>query len=220
MPVTTVSTPTAVHARENDSPLALLEKRVLVWIAQRLPRCVGSDHLTLLGFAAMIGVGAAFAASSRDPQFLYLVPPLLAVNWFGDSLDGTVARVRNRQRPRYGYYVDHIVDIVGAWAALTTRWTGWNSPTVMRLSMNCQRVKPSSECGSSRYTASVPARCAVGTYSVPAGNSRLARSGATVSTVSKRTGLGFWLSGTSASPSGGTFVATSGLNVSSRRATR
>jgi len=114
MPVTTVSTPTAVHARQNDSPLASLEKRVLVWIAQRLPRRVGSDHLTLLGLAAMIGVGTAFAASSRDPGFLYLVPPLLAVNWFGDSLDGTVARVRNRQRPRYGYYVDHIVDIVGA----------------------------------------------------------------------------------------------------------
>lgn len=115
MPVTTTaSAPTAVHARQNDSPLASLEQRVLVWIAQRLPRRIGSDHLTLLGLAAMIGVGAAFAASSREPRSLYLVPLLLAVNWFGDSLDGTVARVRNRQRPRYGYYVDHVVDIVGA----------------------------------------------------------------------------------------------------------
>jgi archaetidylinositol phosphate synthase len=52
--------------------------------------------------------------SSRDPHLLYLVPPLLAMNWFGDSLDGTVARVRDQQRPRYGYYVDHVVDIVGA----------------------------------------------------------------------------------------------------------
>jgi archaetidylinositol phosphate synthase len=114
MPVTTVSAPTATHARRNDSPLASLEKRVLVWMAQRLPRRVGSDHLTLLGLTAMVGVGAAFAASSQEPRILYVVPPLLAVNWFGDSLDGTVARVRNRQRPRYGYYVDHVVDVIGA----------------------------------------------------------------------------------------------------------
>ncbi len=102
------------HARQHDSLLATLEKRLLVWIAVRLPRAVGSDHLTALGLLSMVGVGAAFAASAYDPRVLYLVPPLLVVNWFGDSLDGTVARVRNRQRPRYGYYVDHVVDIVGA----------------------------------------------------------------------------------------------------------
>lgn len=114
MTVTTVSTPTAAHARQNDSALAALEKRVLIWIAQRLPRAIGSDHLTLLGLVSMLAVGVAFAVSSRDPRVLYLVPGLLALNWFGDSLDGTVARVRDQQRPRYGYYVDHIVDIVGA----------------------------------------------------------------------------------------------------------
>lgn len=104
------------HARQNASVLASLEKRVLIWIAERLPRAVGSDHLTALGLLSMLGVGAAFAASARDPRVLYLVPVLLALNWFGDSLDGTVARVRNRQRPRYGYYIDHVVDIVGACA--------------------------------------------------------------------------------------------------------
>lgn len=104
------------HARHNASVLATLEKRVLIWIAERLPRAVGPDHLTALGLMSMAGVGAAFAASSREPWLLYLVPGLLALNWFGDSLDGTVARVRNRQRPRYGYYVDHVVDIVGACA--------------------------------------------------------------------------------------------------------
>jgi archaetidylinositol phosphate synthase len=108
------TTPSATHARQNDSPLASLEKRLLVWIAQRLPRAIGSDHLTLLGLTSMVGVGVAFAYSARDPRVLYLVPVLLAMNWFGDSLDGTVARVRNRQRPRYGYYVDHVVDVVGA----------------------------------------------------------------------------------------------------------
>jgi archaetidylinositol phosphate synthase len=114
MTVRTASTPTAAHARQHDSVLAALEKRVLIWIARRLPPAIGPDHLTLLGLLAMLGVGGAFALSFREPRVLYLVPGLLALNWFGDSLDGTVARVRDQQRPRYGYYVDHIVDIVGA----------------------------------------------------------------------------------------------------------
>ena len=114
MSLTTVPAPAGAHARHNTSPLAALEKRVLVAIARRLPRAIGSDHLTLLGLLSMLGVGAAFALSSRAPLVLYLVPLLLAMNWFGDSLDGTVARVRDQQRPRYGFYVDHVVDIVGA----------------------------------------------------------------------------------------------------------
>ena len=114
MTVTTVSTPAAAHARQNDSALASFEKRVLIRIAPRLPRAIGSDHLTLLGLVSMLAVGAVFALSSRDPRVLYLIPGLLALNWFGDSLDGTAARVREQQRPRHGYYVDHIVDIVGA----------------------------------------------------------------------------------------------------------
>jgi archaetidylinositol phosphate synthase len=110
----TAAAPTADHARQNDSALASVEKRLLIWIARRLPRAIGPDHLTALGMLSMLGVGAAFAASSIEPRLLYLVPILLALNWFGDSLDGTVARVRDEQRPRYGYYVDHVVDIVGA----------------------------------------------------------------------------------------------------------
>ena len=99
------------HVREHRSVLAEVEKRTLVWLAVRLPRWVNSDHLTGLGAIAMLGTGAAFAAASLSPWTLLLVPPMLAVNWFGDSLDGTVARVRNTQRPRYGYYVDHVVDV-------------------------------------------------------------------------------------------------------------
>lgn len=114
MSTVTAPPPTAEHARQNHSPLAAVETRVLVWVARRLPRWLGPDHLTLLGLLAMAGVGVAFAASARAPRVLYLVPLLLALNWLGDSLDGTVARVRNQQRPRYGYYVDHVVDIVGA----------------------------------------------------------------------------------------------------------
>jgi archaetidylinositol phosphate synthase len=96
--------------REHTSVLAESEKRLLVRMAGVLPAWVNSDHLTFLGAGAMLGVGACFWAGGAA---LLLVIPLLALNWFGDSLDGTLARVRNRQRPRYGYYVDHVLDAVG-----------------------------------------------------------------------------------------------------------
>ncbi len=102
------------HIREHGSLLAAPEKRALIWIAERLPRWVSSDHLTLLGLGAMLAAGLAYWASGSYPLALWLVVVALAVNWFGDSLDGTVARVRNQQRPMYGYYVDHVIDIVGA----------------------------------------------------------------------------------------------------------
>jgi phosphatidylglycerophosphate synthase len=86
------------------------EKRLLIWMAERLPRPVNSDHLTCAGLVALLGVGACFWVGGAA---LWLVIPLLAVNWLGDSLDGTVARVRHRERPRYGYYVDHVLDAVG-----------------------------------------------------------------------------------------------------------
>jgi phosphatidylglycerophosphate synthase len=79
-------------------------------MAGSLPRWVNSDHLTTLGAVAMFGVGACYWAGGAA---LLFVIPLLALNWFGDSLDGTLARVRNQQRPRYGYYVDHVLDAVG-----------------------------------------------------------------------------------------------------------
>jgi archaetidylinositol phosphate synthase len=96
--------------REHTSVLAESEKRLLVRMAGGLPAWVNSDHLTTLGAVAMFGVGACFWAGGTA---LLLVIPLLALNWFGDSLDGTLARVRNQQRPRYGYYVDHVLDAVG-----------------------------------------------------------------------------------------------------------
>ena len=96
--------------REHTSVLADSEKRLLVRIAGELPRWVNSDHLTTIGAVAMAGVGASFWIGGAA---LLLVIPFLALNWFGDSLDGTLARVRNQQRPRYGYYVDHVLDAVG-----------------------------------------------------------------------------------------------------------
>lgn len=109
----------APHIRVHTSALADIEKRTLVWMAERLPRRVNSDHLTALGAIAMVGTGIAFAATPLDPRWLLLVPVTLAINWFGDSLDGTLARVRQAQRPRYGYYLDHVVDVVNATVLFT-----------------------------------------------------------------------------------------------------
>jgi phosphatidylglycerophosphate synthase len=91
-----------------------LEKRVLLWLAARMPAWVNSDHLTVLGLLAMMGAGAAYWMGGHDVRWLHAVNALLAVNWFGDSLDGTLARFRDRCRPRYGFYVDHMVDMLGA----------------------------------------------------------------------------------------------------------
>jgi phosphatidylglycerophosphate synthase len=102
-------------ARVLTSILSPLEKRCLIWMAKRLPRRINSDHLTLLALVAMLGAGLSYWAASVNPWIgLVLVNVFLAINWFGDSLDGTLARVRNHQRPRYGFYVDHIVDAFGA----------------------------------------------------------------------------------------------------------
>lgn len=100
--------------RIQESLTAKIEKKVLLWSAARLPLWVSSDQLTCLGFAAMIlGCASYFLARWYRSGFL-LATLSLALNWFGDSLDGTVARVRNRQRPRYGFYVDHVIDSIGA----------------------------------------------------------------------------------------------------------
>jgi phosphatidylglycerophosphate synthase len=99
--------------RQQLSMLAAVEKKTLVFLARRMPPWVNSDHLTALGFVAMFAAGLGYWAASRDRRALVAVIAALAVNWFGDSLDGTLARVRNRLRPRYGFYVDHITDAIG-----------------------------------------------------------------------------------------------------------
>ena len=104
--------------RLQSSLLTPLEKRTLKWIVERLPEWVNSDQLTLLGFVAMLAAGALYVSSSKWPPALLLVNVCLAINWFGDSLDGTLARARNKQRPRYGYYVDHVIDALGTLALL------------------------------------------------------------------------------------------------------
>jgi archaetidylinositol phosphate synthase len=104
--------------RINHSLTANAEKKVLTWMAQRAPAWVSSDRLTALGFTAQIGAGLCYALSRYTDWGLLGVIACLVLNWFGDSMDGTLARVRNQQRPRYGFYVDHMVDIFGATALM------------------------------------------------------------------------------------------------------
>jgi archaetidylinositol phosphate synthase len=109
---------TSMHIREYGGLLAAPEKKALLWLAQKTPRSIHSDHLTLLGLVAMLLAGASYWAASHTKFALILVVVSLAANWLGDSLDGTLARVRNCQRPRYGYYVDHVIDLIGTAALL------------------------------------------------------------------------------------------------------
>src|SRR6266513_1080333 len=103
-----------MHTREHRSLLAGAEKRLLIAIAQRLPPWTTSDHLTLVALLAMPVAGGCFARIPQAPWSAAAFVVALACNWFGDSLDGTLARVRDQQRPRYGYYVDHVIDLAGA----------------------------------------------------------------------------------------------------------
>jgi archaetidylinositol phosphate synthase len=96
--------------RSKQFILAAPEARVLEWIARRLPRAVKPDHLTALGVLASLGIAAAYVLSNGDKLWLWGASALLVVHWLGDSLDGTLARVRRSERPRYGYYLDHLVD--------------------------------------------------------------------------------------------------------------
>jgi phosphatidylglycerophosphate synthase len=103
----------AVNAtREPNFLLARHEKRVLTAIARRLPRWVLPDDLTALGVASAIGICIAYCATNADHRWLWVASVLLVVHWLGDSLDGTLARVRGIERPRYGYYLDHLVDAI------------------------------------------------------------------------------------------------------------
>jgi len=105
-------------ARVHDSLTSSIEKPVLRWMAERTPQWINSDHLTTVGFLAQALAGASYALARWNRDWLLAVIGFLALNWLGDSLDGTLARVRQLQRPRYGFYVDHIVDSFGGLALM------------------------------------------------------------------------------------------------------
>jgi archaetidylinositol phosphate synthase len=107
------------HIREYGGLFEIPEKAALKWLVKRMPRWINSDHLSILGLISMVAAGASFWMASRNRWALIFVILSLALNWFGDSLDGTLARYRNCQRPRYGYYVDHVIDLLGIAALFT-----------------------------------------------------------------------------------------------------
>ena len=108
----------ATARRVNRALTASLEKRGLQWMAERAPKWLSSDQLTVLGLIAQVGAGICYALSRYDRRALVLVILCQMLNWLGDSMDGTLARVRRQQRPRYGFYVDHIVDVFGSVALM------------------------------------------------------------------------------------------------------
>jgi phosphatidylglycerophosphate synthase len=122
---------TVAHARANASLTAAAEKRLLVWIATRLPPWLTSDALSAVGLVAMAAAGLSFAALRWTPWAAPAVAVSLTANWFGDSLDGTIARVRHQERPRFGYYVDHAIDLAGTTMLMTgIAWSGAMHPTL------------------------------------------------------------------------------------------
>jgi archaetidylinositol phosphate synthase len=104
--------------RVHKALTAGIEKRALIWMAERTPAAINSDHLTGLGFVSQLLAGASYALAPQGSWALVMASFFLALNWLGDSLDGTLARVRNQQRPRYGFYVDHMADTFGALALM------------------------------------------------------------------------------------------------------
>jgi archaetidylinositol phosphate synthase len=105
--------------RIHESVFARSEKVLLVKMAERTPAWINSDHLTALGFLAQLATGFSYALAGYHRFWLLAAICFLALNWLGDSLDGTLARVRNRQRPRYGFYLDHMLDSIGTVALMT-----------------------------------------------------------------------------------------------------
>lgn len=108
----TDATSSVEAAREPSFLLAVPEKRLLRWIAGKLPRWILPDDMTALGVLAAFAVCAAYQLSNESEAWLWAASGLLVVQWLGDSLDGTLARVRGIERPRYGYYLDHLVDAI------------------------------------------------------------------------------------------------------------
>lgn len=108
----TASTPAKNHTRVNNTPIARVEKKVLIWMAARTPAWVTPDKLTMIGLFASFMILFGYALTIYNHNFLWLASLGFVLNWFGDSMDGTLARYRKIERPRYGFFVDHIIDAV------------------------------------------------------------------------------------------------------------
>ena len=96
--------------RVNNIMLGPLERPALAWMAKKMPEWVTPDTLTTIGFFATVIIFVSYILTNQNPAFLWLASFGFILNWFGDSLDGTLARHRHIERPRYGFFVDHTVD--------------------------------------------------------------------------------------------------------------
>ncbi len=118
-------------ARIQQSVLAEPEKRLLIWMAERMPSWIHPDQLTIFGFLAQLMTGVSYAIARSSQLGLTGAIVFLILNWLGDSMDGTLARVRQQQRPRYGFYVDHMLDSIGAVALMAgLGWSEYMSPKI------------------------------------------------------------------------------------------
>lgn len=118
-------------ARLQQSVLTVPEKRLLVWMAERTPDWIDPDQLTLLGFVSQLMTGVSYAMAGSNRAWLLAAIGFLILNWFGDGMDGTLARVRQQQRPRYGFYVDHMLDSIGAVALMAgLAFSGYMAPAI------------------------------------------------------------------------------------------
>ncbi len=101
------------HTRVNKALLSSIERTALAWLSKRMPSWVTPDLLTFFGFLGTILIGVSYYLTNQNPAFLWLASLGLVINWFGDSLDGTLARFRKIERPRYGFFIDHVIDGLG-----------------------------------------------------------------------------------------------------------
>lgn len=108
----------ANHKRETTSLLSFVEKPALRWLSERMPSWVTPDLLTLIGLLGSFVVGAGYLLCRQNTAFIWLASFGLLLNWFGDSLDGTLARYRKIERPRYGFFIDHTIDSIAEFAIL------------------------------------------------------------------------------------------------------
>lgn len=116
-------------ARIQTSILNAAEKKALIWLAKRQPAWMTSDILTYIGVTGALICAVGFALSSININFLWLSSFGLVVNWYGDSLDGTLARVRGTQRPTYGFFIDHTIDAL----TITAMCVGAGLSPMLRL---------------------------------------------------------------------------------------
>lgn len=124
---------TEKSVRIQTSVLNGVEKKALLWLAERQPKWVNSDTLTLIGFIGSVIIAAGYILSNYNINFLWLASLGLVINWYGDSLDGTLARFRKQQRPVYGFYLDHTMDAINE----TFMFMGVGLSPFMRFDLAC-----------------------------------------------------------------------------------